>query len=170
MVKRHPSLRGTLLVLAPMVLLLLAAASLTKRPATWLVDQWRRDLLAAPDEQPLARLRRAADLGEPGLPLLAEALCSSREGLATAAAEVLDDELHRWSALPPGDTLPRRVLLAESLAALAATADEAGRNRATQVAERLLAWPADAQAPAMRVTLACQRILLARPAGGEELR
>lgn len=155
--------RGILLVLAPTVLLLLAGIWLNGRRVAWLAARQRQDLLAASDEQLLERSRQAADLGEPGIPLLAEALCSSRHAVAAAATEVLDEELQRWSALPPADTLARRVHLAESLAAQVNAADQAGRMRAMDVAERLLHWPADARAPAMRVTLACQQIFLARP-------
>jgi hypothetical protein len=162
-VKTHRTRRGAFVVVVPAVLLLLALAWLYGQRTAWLADQWRRELATSSDEQLLPRLRQAADLGEPGVTVLAEALCSSRQTLAEAAADVLDEELHRWAALPLAETIGRRVALAEALADRVDQAEPDGRTRAADVAERLLQWPADARVPAGRVTLACERVLRARP-------
>jgi hypothetical protein len=149
-------------------MLLLALGWLYRQRSTWLADQWSSDLASVPDEKLVERLRQAADLGEPGILALAEALCSSRRALAEAAAEVLDEELHRWAVLPPSETISRRTALAESLAARidgtqGSAVGSEGRSRAADVAARLLTWPADPRVPGGRVTLACERVLRARP-------
>jgi hypothetical protein len=150
------------LALVTLAVLLLAGIWLYGRRAAWLADQWQRELTTASDEQLVPRLRQAADLGEPGVTVLADALCSSRGPLSEAAAEVLDEELHRWMPLPPADTLGRRIALAETLAQRVEAAEPEGRSRAADVAERLVRWAADPRAPAGRVILACERVLEAR--------
>src|SRR5262249_10585110 len=86
---------------AALFVLVLAGFWLNSRRAAWLMDDWRHELAELPDEQLTPQLRQAADLGEVGLPLLIDALFSSRESLSAASAGVLDEELHRWLALAP---------------------------------------------------------------------
>jgi hypothetical protein len=168
---KRPSFQGhVLLILATAMMLLLAGYWVDNRRAAWVAEDWRRGFAELPDERLPSRLRQAADLGQDGLALLVEGLFSSRDGLAAASADVLDEELHRWMALPHAETLARRTCLAESLADRAETGSELARQRAAELAEHLLAWPGDADAPAMRVVLACQRIFSARPAPSSKLR
>src|SRR5262245_38323904 len=143
------------------LLLLLALIWVARRPTIWLTNQWRADLAAASDERLLPILRQAADVGEPGIVILAEALCSSRPALAEAAADVLDEELHRWAGRPPAETIGLRVALAEALAAHAGDMGPDEIAKAAEVAQRLLQWPADARAPSGRVPLACERVFSA---------
>ena len=147
--------------------LLLAGGALVYRWHTpRLMNQWQDELAAQPDKQLLDQLRPLAEQGDRGLMLLARALCSSRQVLAEAAGEVLDEELHRWAALPSTETLERRVLLAETLADEIDHADDDARARGAVIAERLLRWPAEAGVPTTRITLACERILEHRPEDG----
>lgn len=148
--------------------LLAAAVGLRGAYGRWAAAHWRGRLAAVSDERAAPLLRQVAELGEPGMALLAESLGSPRRGMALAAREVLTDRLTAWHDFsePGGRNL--EVALAEALADRVDQFDPAARSEAAALAERLVASlpdPDDDDGPPGRSRLlaACEKVLRAAP-------
>ena len=102
------------MVMAASLLALLAMVGL--RPRDYLLDAWRSDLKALPDEQVPVKLQQISGLGGDGVPVLVELLGSDRRVVSAAARTALENLLIRWRALPSKDSSPRVARLARLLA------------------------------------------------------
>jgi hypothetical protein len=121
---------------------------------------WRSRLRDVPDSGAEPLLRQVAALGEPGIPVLVEALGSQREAVARAAGEVLFEELRRWQDLSPPEASSRLTILAEALAARVEHFGPTAQSDAARLATRILVWPIEPEGDRRtRVIASCDAVL-----------
>lgn len=135
-------------------------------------EHWRRQLDTVADDRAAILLEQVAALGEPGIPVLVEALGSPRESVARAGKQVLLERIERWQMLPGRQSSPRLAALAEALAAGVEQFGPTARADASELAGRILLWPLDAAVvDRARVIGCCEEVLRATagkgPAGEE---
>ena len=143
---------------------ILAVAWHSRRPEI-LAERWQARLAELPDAELEPQLRRVAELGDAGIPVLAAALGSPREPLAEAARVAILDEMARWELLPADAAMARLSALAESLAARSRQFDGPPRRFAADLALRILHWPhedGDSRRPALLAR--CEAVLAAAAA------
>jgi hypothetical protein len=149
-----------LLTLALAGVLVGLAAAVRQPLSRLLARHLGSELQTAPDGQVDSRLRRIAQMGKPGIPVLIEALGSERTMVAQGAREVIWEEIARWESLPPEEALPRVALLADRLADQVAQFNPAACTDAACLAARILQWPLDSRIVApQRTVAACERVL-----------
>ncbi len=145
---------------------LLAALFAARGPyAYFAASHLRGRLKSVADDRVEQTLRQIAALGEPGVPVLVEALGSDRPGVARSAMSVLREQLRTWQT-PPRDEHSRQLAaLAEALATYAPQFDHAARHDAADLAAEILRWPPDGGVVDRgRVIARCERVLrLTRP-------
>ena len=155
--KRSRSLLMTLAVAAGLVAVMLG---LRGQYARFVAEHWRKQLDTVPDERAMGLLRGAAQLGEPGIPVLVEALGSRRESVARGGKRVLLDEVSRWETLAAQDASPKLAVLASALAGRVEQFDPGARVDAANLAARILQWPLDDGAVDRgQVIAACEKVL-----------
>jgi HEAT repeats len=143
---------------------ILAAAWHSRRPEI-LAERWQARLTELPDAELEPQLRRIAELGDAGIPVLTAALGSPREPLRDAAQVAILDEMARWELLPAEAATARLSTLAESLAAMSRQFDRPTHRFAADLALRILHWPhedGDARRPALLAH--CEAVLAAAAA------
>ena len=153
-------LKNVLAATAAALIVLIAASQY----ARW-VDapaRWQAKLAETADDDAAELLHEIAALGDSGLPLLADALGSSRSAVSLGAKQAIIAEMDRWELLSPREASRRLTLLAEALAARAAGYDTSARIVASDLAVRLLIWPLPVEFRSdAELTEACQRVLQA---------
>lgn len=165
---RRRSKPGRLLgvTLAATVLLgILAVAWHSRRPEI-LAERWQARLAELPDADLGPQLRRIAELGDAGIPVLTAALCSPREPLRDAARLAILDEMARWELWPAEAAMAKLSTLAESLAGTSGQFDAPTRRFAADLSLRILHWPhedGDVRRPALLAR--CEAVLAAAPRG-----
>jgi len=123
-------------------------------------EHWRKQLQTVPDENAKALLEQVATLGEPGIPVLVEALGSSRESVARAARKVLVVRLEYWQKWRHRGESAKLGTLARELAAQVEGFDHTARSDAADLASRILLWPPDARQVDRGATVAaCEKVL-----------
>ncbi len=133
--------RLTLGIAAGLFVLGLVATSQYPR---FLAAHWRTRLATVSEDRAPVLLESVARLGEPGVPVLVEALGSKRPGVAAAAKRVLGEELQRWEMLRARDYSPKLAILARSLANRAGDFGPAARAEAAELASQVLRlWTLD---------------------------
>jgi len=152
--------RSLLLMLAVTAGLIAMVFGLRGQYARFVAEHWRGQLETVPDERAMGLLRGAAQLGEPGIPVLVEALGSRRERVARDGKRVLLDEVSRWETLAPQDAFPKLAVLAGALAGRVEEFDPRARVDAAHLAARILRWPLQGDAVDRgEVIAACEKVL-----------
>jgi hypothetical protein len=142
-----------------------------------LVEYWESRLETIPEDQAVGLLDQAAQLGEPGIPVLVGALGSGRPSVSRAAKRVLRNEIARWELLGARDSTPKVAALARALAERVDGFGAAARRDAEELTTRILLWPVDRGAAENEcVVAACEKVLHAtrgrpwRPVGGADVK
>ncbi len=161
---RRPSWQWTIILaivlLASGLLVVLLVPGLS--PSRLLADRMASQLDTLPDAQVASHMRRVAELGDAGLPVVVKALANPRASVAKAAQDVLRDELDRWSTLEPAQSSPKVARLASLLAETAPLFDSAGKPAASDLAMQILLWPLDTESvDAAGVIADCETVLRA---------
>ncbi|HUT92333.1 MAG TPA: HEAT repeat domain-containing protein [Thermoguttaceae bacterium] len=162
--KGRRTLRLTLGITAGLVVLAVAGWSLYPR---FLAAYWGNRLQTVPDERAAVLLEGVARLGEPGIPVLVDALGSERESVAAAGKRVVYKELERWGTLRAREYSPKLAILAKALADRVARFGPTAREDAADLASQILRlWALDDEVvePA-EVIASCEKVL--RAAGAE---
>ncbi len=154
------TLRLVLGITAGLVVLAVAAWSQYPR---FLAAHWRSRLATVPDERAAVLVEGVARLGEPGIPVLVDALGSERESVATAGSRVVHEELERWETLRAREYSPKLAILAEALAdRLAGFGPDARRDAAELASQVLRLWALDdAVVDPAEVIASCEKVLRA---------
>ncbi len=105
------------------------------------VEYWRRQLESVSESELPGVLEEVAELGDPGIAVLADALDSSREGVAHHAGEALQKLVDEWQSLAPTTAAPKLTLLVDALASRASNYEPESRKLAADLALRVLRWP-----------------------------
>lgn len=137
--------RGWLVAVAAGGVLLAYGLHTLRAPRGLLLEQWQRELLQVPPAEIEPRLIQIAALGDEGLPVLVNALHSSRPVVAQAASRQLHRLLEDWQQYPPAQ---RSTALAKLAATLAQQATATGPDASQQtmwLAQRILLQPIDRQ-------------------------
>ncbi len=162
--KGSKALLLTLAITAGLLVLMVAARAQYPRLAA---EHWRRQLGTVPDDQAGILLRQVAELGEPGISVMVEALGSRRESVARAGKRTLLEQLDGWQILRAGSSSPKLATLADALAERVERFGPTARNDAADLAARILHWPLDSQAvDRRRVIAACERVFRAAAVPG----
>jgi hypothetical protein len=115
----------------------MAAGQLARHdPHPWLQAQWQARLERLDQAALAAEMRRLADVGEQGTPVLVAALSAETERVARAANEALGDEVVRWELLDAPQAKRRWRALLAALVSAAPTMTESARRDALALAER----------------------------------
>jgi hypothetical protein len=154
------ALRRTLIIMAGLVVL---AATLQVHYPRFLAARWRNRLQTVPDDRAAVLLEGAARLGDPGIPVLVEALGSDRERVAAAGKRVLHKELERWETLRAREYSPKVAILAKALADRVDGLAPTARADAASLASRILRlWTLDdAVVDPTQVIACCEKVLRA---------
>ena len=131
-----------LLTLAMTVCLVVLSAVAYMHHLGWMADEVVGQMASLSEEEALAKLRRTAELGDRGLPILVAALGSRSEHLIEAARQVLLEEIDRWELRSADAAGAKFASLADQLAQRVERFDDRGRRAAADVAARILLWPA----------------------------
>ena len=125
-------------------------------------QHWRAQLDTVPDDHAGVLLRQVAALGEPGIPVLVEALGSERESVARAGKQALLEQLDRWQILRGEASSPKLAILADALAERVEQFGPTARKDASDLAARILLWPLDSEAVDRRlVIVSCESVFRA---------
>jgi len=125
-------------------------------------EHWRGQLETVPDRRAEYLLRQVVELGEPGIPVLVDALGSEREGVARAGKRILSEQLGRWQALGGSSGSRNQAVLAGALADRAARFGPTARGDAAELATRILGWlPNATEVDRGRVIAACEKVFQA---------
>jgi len=142
--------------------LLALAFGLRGQYAQVAAEHLRKQLSTVPDDSVRVLMGQLAALGEPGIPVLVEALGSERESVALAGKGVLLDQFDRWRTLPPRTRSARLAALAAALADNVEGFRATARGDAAELASRILSWPLDpAAVDCGRVISSCENVLRA---------
>jgi len=158
--KGRRTLRLVLGITAGLLVLVVAAWSLYPR---FLAARWRSRLATVPDERAAVLVEGVARLGDPGIPVLVEALGSERECVATAGRRVVYEELQRWETLRARQYSPKLAILTEALADRVDEFGPAARRDAAELAAQILRlWALDDEVvdPA-EVIARCEKVIRA---------
>jgi len=125
-----------------------------------LARSWGCQLPIVPEDQIEAVVRRIARLGEPGIPVLVQALGSDREAVGYWAKEAIQEEIEPWKGLPATQATSRWAALADALTTQAKHFTPAGRARAADLATYILGGQGGREpALPLAVVAACERVL-----------
>jgi len=139
--------------------LLVLAVALRGWYAQVVAEHWRAQLRTVPDQRAEILLRKVAALGEPGIPVLVEALGSERESVARAANSLLTERLHFWQRSPEEDDERNQAILAEALAEQVDGFGRTARRDAAALATRILQWLPDPKVvDRSRVIACCEKV------------
>lgn len=130
-------------VLFSLCLTAVCVAVIVRYRQTLLVRYLEAELVNTPDDRVGEVLRKMADLGEPGLDALTDAMSSPRAVVSDMAYEILSDELNACARLEPLDAHDRLRVIAAALAAHVDQQSPIARGAAARLAVRVLLWPAD---------------------------
>ena len=158
--KGRRTLRLTLGITAGLVVLAVAGWSQYPR---FLAAHWGNRLQTVPDERAAVLVEGVARLGEPGIPVLVDALGSERESVAAAGKRVVHKELERWGTLRAREYSPKLAILAKALADRVARFGPTAREDAANLASQILRlWALDDEVvdPA-EVIASCEKVLRA---------
>ena len=147
-------------------LVVLAVAGWSQYPR-FLAAHWGNRLQTVPDERAAVLVEGVARLGEPGIPVLVDALGSERESVAAAGKRAVHKELERWGTLRAREYSPKLAILAKALADRVARFGPTAREDAAELASQILRlWALDDEVvePA-EVIASCEKVL--RAAGAE---
>jgi len=148
--------RALLLTLVIAAGLIAAVAGLRGQYARFLAAHWRGWLETVPDERAPVLVGGIAKLGEPGIPVLVEAMGSKRESVASSGKRVLEDEISRWETLPAREYSPKLAILAEALADRVEGFGPTARADAADLAARILGpWSLDGKVVDPAEVIAC---------------
>lgn len=149
-----------LLVILAMTAGLLALTFRLQQPyARFAAEHLREQLDTVADEKVPILLRQAAELGEPGIPVLAEGLGSRRESVARASKQILQEQIEIWSRLPGDEASRRLAILAEALAQRIDHFGPTAKADASELAVRIVTWPIDSAAvDRVRVIDCCETV------------
>ncbi|MEE8451612.1 MAG: HEAT repeat domain-containing protein [Thermoguttaceae bacterium] len=152
-------LKPQLVVLTMTVGLVALVFGLQRPYARYAAEHLRQQLDTVADENVPILLGQAADLGEPGIPVLVAGLGSQRESVARAAKRILREQLDTWSRLP-GEAASRRLaILAEALARRIDQFGPTAKADASELAVRIVTWPIDSDAvDRVRVIDCCETV------------
>lgn len=103
-----------------------------------LANRYRNQLHSVSDQRAAVLVDKVARLGKPGIPVLAEALGSPRERVASAAGQSLREEMGRWDSLPVSASSRRLQLLAEALAEQVQGYGPTSRTEAAELVREIL--------------------------------
>lgn len=135
--------------------------------ARFLAAHWRQQLETVPDDRALTLLNAVAELGEPGIPVLVEALGSERKSVAGSGKRVLLSQLAHWERLRAREYSPKLAVLAKALAERVEQFGPSARADAADLATGILElWTLDETVvdPA-EVIASCEKVL--RTTGAE---
>jgi len=140
--------------------LLALAFGLRGQYARLAAEHLKKQLDTVPDDRAAVLLGQVAALGEPGIPVLVEALGSERESVALAGKRILLQQIDRWRTFPPSARSARLAILADALHARVGKFGVTARADAAELAKRVLSWPLDPKAvDRRRVISACEKVL-----------
>ncbi len=131
------------LTVAVTVVLLAAAVAFRYCRPLVLISVWKGQLATVTDDDAPGLLRRVAEMGDRGIPVLAAALGSPRASVARAAEITLRREIARWHRLGVSGSTGRLVILAESLARESPRYSATARQTAAELAMFVLQSPID---------------------------
>jgi hypothetical protein len=153
--------RAALVTLGIAAGLIAAVVGLRGPYARFLAWHWKSRLATVPDDRAGTLVEGVARLGEPGIPVLVEALGSERESVAQAGRRVLWDEMRRWEGLRARDYSPKLAILAKALADRVGEFGPAARVEAAAMASQILRlWTLDDRAiDPTQVIASCERVL-----------
>jgi hypothetical protein len=161
---------SVLLITGAMAVALIAlAVGLRGRAGRIVAAHWRSQLETVSDRRAGALLEEVGELGEPGIPILVEALGSEREGVAQASKRVLRELLDRWQTAGTGGGFRKQAVLADALASRLGAFGPAARGNAAELATQILLWLPDSAPTAERARVIghCEEILRATVAEDE---
>ena len=159
--------KALLLTVAMTAGLLALMVGLRGQYARLAAEHWRGQLNTVPDGRADVLLREVAELGEPGIPVLVEALGSERESVARAGKRTLSEQLERWQMLPAQASSPKLAVLADALAEQVERFGPTARDDAADLAARILLWPLDSRAvDRRRVIASCEKVFEATAVPG----
>ncbi len=148
MSRKKLAIRGYVAVFTATTLSIAAIALIATgalNPATYLAGRYQKELRTAPDDKVPFNLQRIAKLGEAGIPILVEALASSRSIVAESARQVLKDQLSLWRLESEARSTSKISLLAENLAKHVDSFGAVGRRAAGELTTEILIWPVNTQ-------------------------
>ena len=156
-----------LLTLAMMIGLPLLAIGLRGPYARWAASHFRSQLPSVADDRVDFLLTQIAQLEEPGIPVLVEALGSQRECVARGARQTLDAQLQRWQ-MPLAQRVPTKLaILADSLAERVDQFGPTARRDAAELATIILQWRVNSSAvDNVAMIAACEKVLRRTTFGG----
>ena len=155
-------IKPLLLVLALAAGLVTLVVGLSGQYARLMAEHWRKQLLTASDQQAPLLVGRVATLGQPGTPVLVEALGSRHESVARAAKWTLLEQLSRWEALSGRARSPKLATLADALARYVGQFGPTARRDAADLAVRILRVPLDPKTvDPGRLIGSCEKVLRA---------
>jgi hypothetical protein len=128
----------------------------------FLVRRWSAQIEVLPDDEASRLVARVAEMGEPGIPVLAKALGNPRASVVQAAKSALRLQVERWRMLPKDDASTHVALAARCLAQEANHFGKTARAEATDLAMQFLVWPLDgAKVDCAQIVADCEQILMA---------
>lgn len=131
-----------LLTLAMTACLVALSAVAYVRHLGWMAEEVVGQMTLLSEEEAITELRRVAELGDRGLPILVAALGSRSEHLVETARQLLLEEIERWELRSADAAAAKFASLADQLAQSVERFDDQGRHAAADVAARILLWPA----------------------------
>jgi len=159
--------RLLLLCLALTAALLALAVALRPWYAQVVAEHWRAQLKTVPDQRAEILLRKVAALGEPGIPVLVEALGSQRESVARAANRLLTQRLDSWQRSSEEEDERHQAILVEALAEQVGGFGPTAQRNAARLATRVLQWLPDPKVvDRSHVIACCERVFRATEASG----
>jgi len=159
--------RLLLLCLALTAALLALAVALRPWYAQVVAEHWRAQLKTVPDQRAEILLRKVAALGEPGIPVLVEALGSQRESVAGAANRLLTQRLDSWQRSSEEEDERHQAILVEALAEQVGGFGPTAQRNAARLATRVLQWLPDPKVvDRSHVIACCERVFRATEASG----
>jgi hypothetical protein len=158
--KRRRPLRATITLTAALLLLVIGLRGLYPR---FLAHHWRQQLETVPDDRAATLVRAIAQLDEPGIPVLVDALGSDRETVARSGKRAILEEMERWETLRAREYSPKVAILADALADRVGRFGPVARADAADLAARILRlWTLDETVvDPMEVIASCERVLRA---------
>jgi len=163
--------RTILLTLAITAALVVLAAGLRGLYPRLLAEHCRSQLDTVPDDRAAPLLEGVAQLGQPGIPVLVQAMGSERECVAAGARLALFREMRRWERLPARQYSPKLAILAKALAERVDQFGPTARADARELATRIVTrWSLDRTVvDPTQVIDRCEKVLRATSSEGRLL-
>jgi hypothetical protein len=135
---KRPRTWLTTLVLTAVIIVLFAGVR--SQYPHFLARHWQKQLATIPDDRAEVLLEGACQLGEPGIPVLVEAMGQEREEVAESGKRAIWREISRWRTLRARDYSPKLAILAKALADRVGQFRPAARAEAVRLATQILKW------------------------------